>query len=862
MPPAIYTFFVQILSRRKPIFTDYKTISMRNIFLLAVTFGVFAFAQAQDENEGHQDTTWKTQYREAARRINDLVHTRVDARFDFAKSYMYGKAWVTLKPHFYPTDSLALDAKGMDLHKVAIVKGGKLTDLKYKYDGWILNIQLDKTYKAGEEYTVFVDYTSKPNELKVKGSAAITDAKGLYFINPLGEEKDKPTQIWTQGETEATSVWVPVIDKPNQKTTDEISMTVPAKFVTLSNGKLVSQKKNADGTRTDTWKMDLPHAPYLFFMGAGDYAVAKDSYKGKEVAYYVEKEYGPVARKIFGYTPEMMGFYSRILGVEYPWVKYDQIVGRDYVSGAMENTTATLHQESAQQDARELVDGNVWETTIAHELFHQWFGDLVTCESWSNLTLNESFANYSETLWDEYKHGKDAGDAQNYNDMQGYLQSQSDKKPLVRFYYDDKEAVFDAVSYNKGGRILHMLRNFVGDSAFFKSLHLYLTTNKFKSAEAQQLRLAFEDVTGEDLNWFWNQWYYGSGHPKLSIEYAYDDNAKQVNVIVKQTQADKIFKLPATIDIYNGSQKVRHHEWVNDKVDTFSYAYTTRPDLVNFDGDKILLLEKKENKTLENYIHQYRYAGLYLDRREAIEYCLRNQDNPQALALLKQAAKDKYFGLRNLVLSRLDMKKNTVKQEMEPLITDIARNDPKTVVKATAIGLLANYDNPEYKSIFIRHVNDSSYSVAGASLEALAKTDSAAAYAAAQKLTKETAKGKLVSAITKVLIKAGDESGFNSIAGAFDQMPLSQAKFDLLAPFCEYLGRVTNTEKVKSGVDMVVKFRNAIPEQYGLSPVVNNFLRTIISRKETAKATADNKAALQEQIDYVKKQIGEGKKGL
>ena len=234
--------------------------------------------------------------------------------------------------------------------------------------------------------------------------------------------------------------------------------------------------------------MDLPHAPYLFFMGVGDYAVVKDTWKGKEVNYYVEKEYAPVAKKIFGNTPEMMTFFSKITGVEYPWVKYSQITGRDYVSGAMENTTATIHQESAQQDARELVDGNNWESTIAHELFHQWFGDYVTTESWSNLTLNESFANYSRnTCGMNINMVKMPAMPRIINDMQGYLQSESENKDLVRFYYADKEDMFDAVSYNKGGRILHMLRNYVGDSAFFKALNLYLTTNKFKSAEAHQL---------------------------------------------------------------------------------------------------------------------------------------------------------------------------------------------------------------------------------------------------------------------------------------------------------------------------------------------------------------------------------------
>ena len=206
-------------------------------------------------------------YQATPERINDLVHTKVDAKFDYAASQLHGKVWITLKPHFYPTDTLELDAKGMLIHDVAIVKNGKNEVLLYDYDGMILRILLNKTYKYNEQYTVYISYTAKPDEYTGKGSAAITDAKGLYFINPRGEEPNKPTQIWTQGETEATSVWVPTIDKPNQKTTNEILMTVPAKYVTLSNGKLVSQKKNADGTRTDHWKMELPHAPYLFFYG-------------------------------------------------------------------------------------------------------------------------------------------------------------------------------------------------------------------------------------------------------------------------------------------------------------------------------------------------------------------------------------------------------------------------------------------------------------------------------------------------------------------------------------------------------------------------------------------------------------------
>jgi aminopeptidase N len=804
------------------------------------------------------DTSWRKQYRETSTRINDLVHTKLDAKFDFDKSYMYGKVWITLKPHFYPTDSLRLDAKGMDIHKVAIIKNGKESPLKYDYDNWQLNIRLDKTYKGGEQYTVFIDYTAKPDELQIQGSAAITDARGLYFINPKGEEKDKPTQIWTQGETEATSAWCPTIDKPNQKTTDEITMTVPGKYVTLSNGKLVSQKNNANGTRTDTWQMDLPHAPYLFFMGVGDFAIIKDSYKGKEVSYYVDKEYASVARKIFGLTPEMIAFFSKITGVDYPWVKYAQITGHDYVSGAMENTTATLHSDAAQQDARELTDGNHWEPVIAHELFHQWFGDYVTTESWSNITLNESFANYSETLWDEYKYGKDAGDAQNFGDMQGYLQSNSGKKDLVRFYYNDKEDVFDAVSYNKGGRILHMLRNYVGDSAFFKALNLYLTTNKFRSAEAQQLRLAFEEVTGKDLNWYWNQWYYGAGHPNLDITYKFDAAAKKTQVIVNQTQADKVFKLPIAIDVYNGANKTRYKVWVQNKADTFTFNSDSKPDLVNFDGDKILLCIKKENKTLDEYIHQYKYAGCYLDRREAIDFASKNQNDPKAIAFLKTALQDKYEALRSFTMGSLDLKNENVKKEVEPILLDLARNDPKRTVKAAAIATLSKYNSTKYASLFKEAVNDSSYSVSGYALEALSEVDNTAALKEAKRLSVIPTKGKLASVITSVMIESGDESAADIILKNFETMPLSQNKLDLLVSIGDFLEKTKNLDIFKRGVDDIVAFRDDIPQAD--KDQINLFINGVLLKGLAAKKKQEG---LTEQSNYVISKLPlEDKKGF
>lgn len=820
---------------------------MKRLLLLIAFLPAFAVAQTSGADD------WKKIYRSFPTKINNLVHTRLDAKFDYEKSYLNGKVWITLEPHFYATDSLQLDAKGMNIYQVAIVKAGKNVPLKYQYDSLFLNIQLDKTYKKGERYTVYIDYTAKPNEFKANGSAAITDAKGLYFINPKGEEKDKPTQIWTQGETEATSVWVPTIDRTNQKTTQLFNLTVPAKYVSLSNGKLIAQKANGDGTRTDTWSMDQPHAPYLFFMGVGDYAVVKDTYKGKEVNYYVEKAYEKVARRIFGDTPEMMSFFSKKLGVEYPWVKYSQMVARDYVSGAMENTTATLHQESAQQDARELTDGNGWETTIAHELFHQWFGDLVTAESWSNLTVNESFADYSQLLWLEYKYGKDEAMFENFNQMRGYIGSGQQGRDLVRFYYKDKEDMFDAVSYNKGGRILHMLRHLVGDDAFFASLNKYLTTNKFGTGSGHKLRLAFEEVTGKDWNWFFNQWYFGNGHPRIDISYQYNAEKQLSSVIIKQIQSgDKVFKLPFTIDIWHGSEKKRHLVWMENKADTFNFSVKSKPDQINVDADKILLVDKKDNKTLAEFIHQFKHPGNYLDRREAVAFAGNNTKDPAAVQLLTDALTDPYFRIRSLAITNL----GKVKPEdaITAKIEAIAKGETRKMVKAEAITYLANLKKDSYKTLFKEATRDSSYTVAGAALEALTAIDSVSALQLANELSKEPSKGRLSDAISNVLISYGDEKAFKAVSEGYDKMPLSFPKVQMSATYAAFAAKLTNMEEFKKAVDAIIEFRDMIPAsaKAQTDPVINGALKELVQKKEAAGAS--------EMAAYVKSKLPADKK--
>lgn len=718
---------------------------MKKVLFIAVLF-ITAVLQAQTK-----------EYRAEREKINDLVHTKLKVDFNFEESQLNGEAWITLKPHFYSTEKVVLDAKYFSIKEV------KVNNIKaaYNYSDNELTVELGKTYKKDEEYTIYVKYIANPEEVVQKGSNAIKDAKGLYFIDPKDEDPEKPTQIWTQGETESNSCWFPTIDSPNQKTTQEIYITVPNKYVTLSNGKLINKTTNPNGTRTDYWKMDKKHAPYLVFIGVGEFSIVKDSWNGIDVDYYVEKEYESVAKDIFGKTPEMISFFSKITGIPYVWDKYSQIVVRDYVSGAMENTTAVVHGEDAQQKKGQLIDNNEWESTIAHELFHHWFGDLVTTESWSNLTVNESFATYSVYLWYEYKYGKDKANSHMYEDIQTYLQSQSEDKDLVRFYYEDKEEMFDPVSYHKGSAILHMLRNYLGDDAFFAGMHTFLEEHKYGKAEAQELRLAFEEVSGKDLNWFFNQWYYGNGHIKMNV--TYDFNLLKNTVTVNINQIGEVFKFPLAIDIYEGSSKLRHNVWVDNTQNSFTFSFNEMPKLINIDPEHILLAEITDKKTLENYIYQYNNAPHFLDRKFALEEIAKHQDNREAFNTIIKAFNDSYYEIRVLALEQIDLFQKYNKKDAIFKIEKIAQSDDKTLVKAEAINVLGKLVDPIYKPLFERGMESESFAMIGTSLISLYQIDKERAVTKVNSLSEEV-KDRLADPITKIYINEKDKTKLPFIA--------------------------------------------------------------------------------------------------
>lgn len=770
-------------------------------------------------------------YRASETKTNDIIHTKLWVSFDWQKSQLIGKAELLVQPYFYPTNMLYLNARGMDIKSVSIArrvfaqgtvleKGKKKsidienfvpqkTSFVYEHDS--IKIDLGSVYTKDDKYTVTIDYVAKPNELKSGGSQAISDDKGLYFINPTGSDPDKMPQIWTQGETQSNSAWFPTIDNPTEKMTNEIYMTVDNKYTTLSNGLLKDAKKNDDGTRTDHWVMDLPHAPYLVMMGVGEFVkVTDEPWNGKEVSYYVEKEYEPHAKAIFGKTKKMIEFYSNTLGVPYPWQKYAQIVVRDYVSGAMENTSATLHGDFVcYQTTREIIDGAKGESTIAHELFHQWFGDLASCESWSNLTLNESFATYGEYMWEEFENGRDAADDHHAGSRFGYFaQSNQKQVDLVRFDYDQREDMFDAFSYNKGGQILHMLRKYVGDEAFYASLKLYLERNKFKTAEAHDLRLAFEETTGQDLNWFFNEWYYAKGHPELDVKKSYDATTKKIKLEITQKQDFKetpLYKLPIDIDIYAGGKKERKRIWIDDINNTILLDAATVPDLVNFDAERQLLAKINYDKTKEEYVFQYKNAPLWGDRDEAIDYFKEHLTDKDIVALMESIAQnDPWRKFRSDAINALSAIAKDNEAKYKPLFMAIAAKDKNTKVRATAIkALSSNFKGDDLTALYENALTEQSYAIVSEGFDAIAKSNTDLAMKKAKQLENENSK-ELMFSIMDLYSKNGTDENH----AYFKQIKKNFSGFELMGygnMYGKFLKRATKPETAIDGAQQIAK---------------------------------------------------------
>jgi aminopeptidase N len=696
------------------------------------------------------------QYRASAARVWDITHTSARLSFNMKARTADGTAWIRMKPYFYATDTIVLDAKGMTVSKVALANDStRMLDYSYRDDQ--LFIKLGRTYTKNDSLELYIRYKAIPYGAPTGGSAAISEDRGLYFINTDNKIPGKPAQIWTQGETESNSHWLPTIDKPNERFTVRLELIVPDSFTTLSNGYLMAEAIGPDKQRTYVWRMDEPIQAYAVMFAIGKFSVVKDSWRGKEVSYYVEPEYQPYARRMFEHTPEMMEFFSNITGVPYPWNKYSQVVVRDYVSGAMENTSASLFGEFMNQNHREMIDKD-YEDVVSHELFHQWFGDYVTAESWSNLTLNESFATYGEQLWRRHKYGQASADELSFGELRTYLgQARSQDPPLVRFHYGSREDMFDRISYQKGSIILRYLHGLIGDEAFYKSMNLYLTRHALQPAEAHQWRLAVEEVTGLDWNWFFDQFYFRGGHPQLDVQYLYDDAAQQLVVTVSQKQKE-LYRLPLKSSVAYSAADVQIVNWdLKTAKETFTYPYKggikpiVLPDAMNW-----LPGTTKDNKTTQQWASQYRYSKDFTGKYITLGHIYRKTDDTAAQAVVDMALNDTIASLRETALNIVQtVKKDNLRKKWQSQVMYAAEHDASSKVRAAALRVLGAWKVATAQPLMVASLSDSSYAVAGAALAGLTNVNKDTSYLLAKRYFDTNPRADLQYAIWDAIARQG-----------------------------------------------------------------------------------------------------------
>jgi aminopeptidase N len=555
----------------------------------------------------------------------------------------------TIAPYNDGLESFALDAIDMDIRSVQAARH----DVPFDYDGRRLTIHFPRPLKRGQEVQVAVSYRATPR-------------LGMYFIAPDDGYPDKPLQVWTQCQDEDARYWLPCNDPPNQKQTTEMIATVPGGWYALSNGRLLEEKTNRNGTRTFHWFQEQPHSTYLITLAAGEFSRIEGSHGKLAVDCFVEPKDVDDGTRTFANTAEMIGVFEDVTAMPFPWAKYSQIVVRDFVFGGMENTSATTMTERILFDAKAARDFNS-DDLISHELAHMWFGDLLTCRDWSHGWLNESFATYMELLWRERHRGVDEYREGVIDNTNLYL-AERYRRPIVSNVFREPIDIFDRHLYEKGSIVLHMLRGVLGEDAFFRSLQRYCRDNQFKNVVTQDLVDAIEAETGRNLEWFFDQWVYRPGHPEFKVSWSWDDNAKLASVTVKQTQktddGTSLFRVPLAIDFRKGRGRPSSFDVeVTEAEHTFVFPLPAKPDLCRFDPYNRVLKELEFEKSDGELRLQLRDDDA-IHGRIAAAKALGKHGGPDAIAALETAVmQDRHWSVQSAAAAALGELRTTASRD-------------------------------------------------------------------------------------------------------------------------------------------------------------------------------------------------------
>ncbi len=676
----------------------------------------------------------------------DTRHIALDLHFNWEREEVAGSETVVFKPLVANLRKIELDAAEMTITSATMASA----PLKYEMDlnAQKLRIDLGRPFQPADELTVVLQYHTNGPQSRLAGLVGAA----LRFIKPTPEEPNKPRQIWSQGESEYNHYWFPCYDHPNDFFTSEIAATVEKPLSVISNGKLLETKDNKDGTRTFHWKIEQPHASYLTSIIVGEYVPIVGDYQGIPIMSNVYPDQVKEGRLTTARLSEMVKFFSEKTGVKYPYAKYAQTMARDF-GGGMENISATTQTDNMIHDARTELDATS-DGLQSHELAHQWFGDYVTCRDWSDIWLNESFATYFQAMWDEHKLGTDDF---LYSDVkanqEAYLKAwkEGKRRPIVTKNYANPDAVFDTYAYPRGGAVLHMLRQTLGDENWWRAINYYLRKYASQPVETEQFRIALEESTGQALDWFFDQWLYKMGHPIFRVTQNYNAQTKALELTVEQMQTldsssafpqVALFQMPVNVEIETKAGtnlQLIHIQAVRKQ--SFSLPVESKPLLVNFDYHGTLIKEMEFEKTTDELTYQLTRDEDVLGRiwalgqlRDRVKVSGTNEAEREAIAkqLARALGDDKFWGVRLDAATALGEVKSTISRDA--LIA--ATKDTDARVRVGAVTSLGGFNDPNLASLYRKLLDDQSYAVVKAAALALALTRSPDAYAALVNLTK------------------------------------------------------------------------------------------------------------------------------
>ncbi|MFN6964849.1 MAG: M1 family metallopeptidase [Pyrinomonadaceae bacterium] len=522
-------------------------------------------------------------------RTFDVERYVIRLRFDRAKRTVFGDTTVTLAPIDRPLRTVELDAVGMTFQSVELGPPAASKRLAAKSAGGKVAVKLDRAYRPGETIALRFVYSTRPQ-------------KGVFFVPALIEDgkEVRSEQIWTQNQPEDARHWFPSFDFPSDKATTELFINARKDETVVSNGRELEPIAEADGSVTRHFEMDVPHSTYLVSFVVGRYVRQEGTSRGVPLGYYVYPGREAIVPRAFGSTPRMIEAFEDATGVKFPFNKYDQTIvgGFENLSG-MENITATTLSDRDVFFAELDLGRATVEDLVSHELAHSWFGNMVTCRNWSELWLNEGFATFMEAVSRERLYGRDSYIRKLRSDVAQYLADDAIAKrrhALVNLTARPDDSLFDATTYQKGAAVIHMLREEVGDEAFWKAVNAYLQKFRFGNVVTSDLQAAMEAAAGRKLDWFFKQWVYSTGYPKLEYDHEFNRADGTLRIRVRQTQtaagvAPEFFRLPLEIEVATASGHKLVPLMMNARTAEIIVRVGGEPTAVRIDPQEKLILK-------------------------------------------------------------------------------------------------------------------------------------------------------------------------------------------------------------------------------------------------------------------------------